>query len=328
MGPGAGTQDALRAAIGEVLAGVPVRRLGAASEQLTERYRGPRSDVRPVRHDVDAEAYVAARLPATFTALTYVFAATADLRPDYTPASQLDLGAGTGAAAWAAAAIWPDLAEVSLLDRDPAMIDLGRRLRTADPRPARSSWQWDRSDLTVAHLAPRDLVTVSYVLGEVMDAQRVPLARAAWEATRGVLAVVEPGTPAGFGVIREIRAALCADGAQLLAPCPHDRACPMAGSDWCHFSARVQRSALHRQVKGGELSYEDEKFSYVVFTRQPARRAAARVLRHPRRPPRRIEFAACTDTGLRTVRVTKSDPGYRAAKKLGWGSALPADISG
>jgi ribosomal protein RSM22 (predicted rRNA methylase) len=323
-----GADEALRVAIDRVLAGTSRRELAGSSQELSGRYRDPRAGERPVRRSADAEAYVAARLPATFTALGQVFAAAAALQPDFRPESQVDLGAGTGAAAWAAAARWPGIGRVRLVDRATEMIGLGRRLREADPRGPDAEWAWQRADLVEARPDPADLVTVSYVLGEVDPVRRVATARAAWAATRGMLAMVEPGTPAGFAVIREVRRALCDDGAALLAPCPHDRACPMTGSDWCHFAARVQRSALHRQVKGADLSYEDEKFSYVVFTRSPAGRAAARVLRHPRRPPRRIEFAACTRDGLRTVQVTRSQPAYRTAKKLGWGSALPPDVLG
>jgi len=55
----------------------------------------------------------------------------------------------------------------------------------------------------------------------------------------------------------------------------------MAGTDWCHMAARVERTSLHRRLKGAELPYEDEKFSYVIATRTPVDRAAARIIRRP-----------------------------------------------
>ena len=329
-----------------VLMGVSTRQLTDASQRLSERYRGPRTGVRPVRADDEAEAYVAGRLPATFTALTQVFREAAALAPEFAPASHLDLGAGTGAAAWAAAATWQDIIKVALVEREASMLHMGQRLRAAgqsvrgepgrtmnglggppfDPRADSATWTWQHGDFTSAKLEPHDLVTISYALGELRAAQALPAARAAWAVTRGLLVIVEPGTPAGFELLREVRRGLLEDGSVLLAPCPHERPCPMSGGDWCHFAARVQRSALHRQVKGGQLPYEDEKFSYLVFSRAPARQAAARVLRHPRRPPRRVEFAACTATGLRQIQITRSHPDYHEVKKLGWGSALPSAL--
>jgi len=170
------------------------------------------------------------------------------------------------------------------------------------------------------------VVLASYALGELAPTARIGAAQAMWAAATGALIIIEPGTPVGFAAIREIRDTLIAAGATLRAPCPHDNACPMAGDDWCHFAARVQRSPLHRQLKGADLSYEDEKFSYVAFTKTTPARAAARVLRHPGRPPKRVELAACTRTGLRRVTVGKSHPEYRQAKELAWGSEIPETL--
>ncbi len=94
--------------------------------------------------------------------------------------------------------------------------------------------------------------------------------------------IVEPGTPDGYARMIEARDRLIAAGFHVAAPCPHSAACPIVpGTDWCHFSARVSRSSLHRQIKGGTLAYEDEKFSYVAATRRPVTPAPARVVRKP-----------------------------------------------
>lgn len=314
--------DALRTAIDRVLGGFPRAELAAASAALTERYRGERTGEPLVRTAADAAAYAAARLPATFAATS---AATSAI-PEFGPVSMLDVGAGSGAATWAATARWPSIVDCSLLDSDPKMLTVGRQLRAADPREPAGEWNWQTGDVGAARFEKHDLVVAGYALGELDAKRRIAAAQAMWTATTGVLLIVEPGTPAGFAVIRELRDTLIDAGATLTAPCPHERKCPMAGNDWCHFAARVQRSSLHRQVKGAELSYEDEKFSYVAFTRGTPERAAARVLRHPGRPPKRVELVACTNSGLRNITIGKSHPDYRTAKKLSWGSEIPESL--
>jgi ribosomal protein RSM22 (predicted rRNA methylase) len=56
--------------------------------------------------------------------------------------------------------------------------------------------------------------------------------------------------------------------AHVVAPCQHDQTCPMDGlPTWCHFSQRVKRSEMHRQMlpRGKGAQHQDERFSYVVL---------------------------------------------------------------
>jgi ribosomal protein RSM22 (predicted rRNA methylase) len=114
-----------------------------------------------------------------------------------------------------------------------------------------------------------------------------------------------------------------------VAPCPHQRDCPMAGesqsADWCHFAVRLPRTALHRQLKGGSLSYEDEKFSYLVATAGSGSTAANRVVRHPLTRKGLMQLRLCTGDGeVSGVVVSKRQgPLYRAARSAEWGDAWP-----
>jgi ribosomal protein RSM22 (predicted rRNA methylase) len=147
-----------------------------------------------------------------------------------------------------------------------------------------------------------------------------PLAARLWQAARVALVLLEPGTPRGFALIRQVRDHLLAAGARMVAPCPAETACPMVDPDWCHFAARVERSSIHRRVKDAELGYEDEKYSYVALAREAVVLPAGRVVRHPQQRPGLIVLETCTAGGLRTERVTKRDRGaFRAARKRSWG---------
>ena len=71
-----------------------------------------------------------------------------------------------------------------------------------------------------------------------------------------------------------------------------------AAPDWCHFTQRLPRSRAHKQIKGAELPFEDEKFSYVALTRAPGRRASARVLAQPVVTKVEVTAKLCTVDGL------------------------------
>jgi len=151
------------------------------------------------------------------------------------------------------------------------------------------------------------------------------LAGRLWAAAQIALVVIEPGTPRGAAAIAGIREQLLSFGAHMAAPCPAAIPCPLAQPDWCHFAARVERTSLHRRLKGGDLGYEDEKYSYVAVTRESLALSGARVLRHPQHRPGLIELALCTTAGTRRELVTKRDrERFRAARKADWGSLYPA----
>jgi len=176
-----------------------------------------------------------------------------------------------------------------------------------------------------ADLPVVDLAVAAYVLGELAAAQQAALVGLAVAAAPAVL-VVEPGTPAGHRRILAARERLLSAGYQLAAPCPHQLRCPLdTPGDWCHFAARLPRSAVHRQVKGAELNYEDEKFSYVAAVRPDSavtpRRPAGRVVRRPQQRKGLVLLDLCASDGrTRRELVSKSKgEAYRRARKTSWG---------
>lgn len=306
-------------------ADVPGGRLAARVAALSHAYRlagtaGPGS-----LGGEDALAYAVYRLPATFAAVDAALGQVADARPDWRPATLLDAGAGPGPGLWAASRRWPSIAGARALEREPAMIALGRRLAAVATAPAVRGARWAHADLAVEGPEERaDLVLLTYVLGEIGAGDRDALVARLWRAAAGALVIVEPGTPDGFDRIRRVRHQLTALGGHLLAPCPHADACPMAAGDWCHFAARLGRSRRQRQVKGAHLAYEDEKFSFVAVGRQAGSRAGARVLRHPQARPGHVRLRLCTASGLADRTVARSHgERYRLARRLAWGDRLP-----
>ncbi|MER6666217.1 small ribosomal subunit Rsm22 family protein [Amycolatopsis japonica] len=321
-----GLPETLRSALDEELGKYPQNRLTQSVERLSTRYRENAPASAPIlSSEADVAAYAGYRMPATYAAVHAVLAEAALRTPGFAPRTQIDIGGGTGAAIWAAADVWSSLEESTVVEQVPGAIALGRRLaENAGDKAVRGS-TWRRGLIDPAAPAPEaDLVTVSYVLGELPEARRADTVR--WlSAKASMLVLIEPGTPAGYERIVAARDQLVGLGLSLVAPCPHEGACPIPrGKDWCHFSARLPRTGLHRQLKSGTLGFEDEKFSYVVASRTAPERADARILRHPAKRKGMVSLSLCADSGLTEKIVTKRHgPAYRAARDAEWGDAWP-----
>jgi ribosomal protein RSM22 (predicted rRNA methylase) len=323
--------DDLAAALTRRLADTAPTQASAQVERLIENYRGATPTAAPVLRDAaDVAAYAAYRMPATYAAVRAALAALRARAADWTPATHLDLGGGTGAALWAVADAWPETGPAAtVLDWSQAALTLGSALAADAAQAAVRAAVWTRAPLSGGpELPAADLVTVSYVLGELTPAARTALVDAAARTARGAVLVAEPGTPDGYARVIAARDRLVAAGLAVLAPCPHSGPCPVTGTDWCHFAARVQRSSLHRQVKGGTLPYEDEKFSYVAAVRPdavPAPPPPDRVVRHPQIRKGQVLLDLCTpDDGLTRATVSKRQgPLYRDARDARWGDAWP-----
>lgn len=294
----------------------------AAAQSST--YRGGGGSTAIVDGD-DALAYAFARMPATYAAVAACLAEIARLKPKFAPASLLDAGAGPGTATWAAAEIFPPLAGFTQLDANPALRALATELARGAPRLATLRQLPGDVRQALAGADDADLVIASYLIAELPEADLAGVADALWRKARDTLLVVEPGTPAGHARIVALRGRLIAAGAHVVAPCPHDRPCPLPPPDWCHFAQRLARSRDHKQVKGVDAPFEDEKFSYVALSRAPpAHRPAARVLAQPL--VGKIEVAAklCRTDGQAAIEKAprRDKAAYARARRLDWGDAV------
>lgn len=316
---------ALRQAIDRELEGVALADLTRAADILSQRYRAETRDGRLHLADaLAAKAYLTTRLPATFAAVAAGLAAIAPALPDFHPRSVLDVGAGPGTATWAAASAWDSVDEAALVEASPAIRDIGARLGEALPL-RRVVWHAESVAAGILGGVPADLVIMAYVLDELAPPARGPLVARLWELTAGALLLVEPGTTAGWKRILATRDQLLAAGARILAPCPHHKPCPLAAPDWCHFAARVPRSRLHREAKGGSVPWEDEKFIYLAAARQESAFRSARIIAPTRQSKAGIALKLCRPDGSVAERaIAKRDAAaFKLARKRGWGDCLP-----
>ncbi|HKO70978.1 MAG TPA: small ribosomal subunit Rsm22 family protein [Bradyrhizobium sp.] len=312
----------LKAALEARLEGLSRAETASRAALISSTYRNGGGSV-AIRSERDALAYALARMPATYAAVIASLNALREITPQFAPTSLLDVGAGPGTATWAAAEAFPSLQRFTLIDSNSALRALALDLIGNSTRFRELEYRHGEAGAALAGAEPSDLVVASYVIAEISEAERTALAEALWAQTRNTLLIVEPGTPAGYARIIDVRAQLIAAGAHVAAPCPHDRKCPLTAPDWCHFTQRLPRSRAHKQVKAAERPFEDEKFIYLALTREPATVHPARVLRQPEFTKVEVTAKLCTAEGLAIAKVPRrAKAEYARARHWRWGDAL------
>lgn len=278
-----------------------------AAQALSERYRQGTPPF--LRSPIDRQAYLLTRFPATEAALKRVFQ---EIR-HFPIQSMLDIGAGPGTSWGAASDTWSSLKRATLVERDADFVEIGK---TVVPT---GSVTWVCQEAAALKAVERhDLVLFSYSWGEIGD---LAVLHEAWQLVRQFLVVVEPGTPLGFDRMLRARDFCIGQGGIVYAPCPHSRACPWEkSSEWCHFGVRLERSFEHRHAKEAALGYEDEKFSYVILSKQERPPAGSRLLRDPVRRKGHTLLTLCAEEGIEKITVTKSrKEQYKRVNKMKWG---------
>ena len=315
--------EALGRAVAAELAGFDHAALNRAARALSERYLADHPAPAPIMSDrLRAAAYLLTRMPATYAAARSAVDELALAVPDWQPQRIVDLGAGTGAASWAALAALETIETVHLVDYAGSALDLATRLlRDAAVTVTAERRRLGRSPEEPGETGGQaDLAVAGYVLSELTASEQSAVV-AELTGRAPVILLLEPGTPAGYTRILRARDQLIGQGWRIAAPCPHQQTCPLTGDDWCHMSVRLPRTVAHRQAKGGSRDFEDEKFSYVAATTLPASPVGDRVLRHPQVRPGHVRLELCTTSGTREEATVSKRQGtdYRRARRVEWG---------
>jgi ribosomal protein RSM22 (predicted rRNA methylase) len=318
----------LKTALGRLGHGVSRKAVAERAAAQSRRYRAGGGSQHIGTAD-DVLAYAFTRLPATYAAVAAVFNAMRETLPDFAPRTLLDVGAGPGTAAFAAVQACDTIASIRLIDSNAGVRDFALKVMAgADSAALRQaaetqSYRFGDALSLLAQAEPADLVTVTYAAGEIAPGELPRFTRLLWAATAGALVIVMPGTPDGYATMLRMRADLIAAGAHVAAPCPHDRPCPLQPPDWCHFAQRLPRSRDHLLVKGGDVPFEDEKYSYVVLSRTNPQPAAARVLAPPKVSKSAVTAKLCKGAGVEIETAARRDAeAYRRFKSWRWGEGV------
>lgn len=296
-----------------------------------------RSRVQAARHaERDGTAFVSVALPAHYSAIFSVFDhLRRRMEPGWGIDRVIDWGAATGSGLWAALYSFQkhspaedmqhrEAANSTLetyigIDKREGLVSIGKRLHRNVAEMGDLVVQWQKSfktDDTVPRSEGQKTLALSAFM---LTSQPTPLARKAmvmemWESGAHTMVLIDHNTPAGFGAIAEAREFLLSmgrkefedpeaeawpvRGAHVVAPCPHDRTCPLHGPGLnrfpCGFTQRIQRPSFLRLTKHSGVGHEDIEYSYVIIRRGPrpilATTSVGRVGDVGRRAAERVEM--------------------------------------
>lgn len=257
-------------------------------------------------------AYAAVRMPATYAAIRSVL----DQFPKKSePKTVLDLGAGSGSATLAAFSRWPTLTAATLIEHNKDILNFGRIF-------LENSADYVQADLRFVEISQQyDVVFLAYVMGEFSQQDQLKILEKAWQASQQYLVIITPGTPRDFEELLLLRQNLIEKSGIVIAPCPNNNVCPMTKDDWCHFSVRLQRTALHRHLKQANLSFEDEKYCYLIVSKESVLRTAnARIIKKPIQASGHTILDLCEENKLKRVTISKKQKSlYKKVGKAQWG---------
>lgn len=288
---------------------------------ISENYR--KTIKKSISNKKDVLAYALSRMPATYCAVYNSIKQTIN-NITILPKTMVDIGAGTGSATFAVNELL-NLENITCLEYETEMLNLGQKLVSCDDKLSKLT-TWEKFDLLKNKEIPTaDLLISSYVLNELPEEVHIKIVDKLWKSTNNLLIIVEPGTPKNFEQIKKIRNFLIEQGANLIGPCTHKKECPIINGDWCHFTVRVERSKIHKMLKNGDSPFEDEKFTYLAFSKLESVQAKARVLRHPQFMPKVVTLKLCQNDGkICTVKIPKSNINYKIARDIKVGDQFPS----
>jgi len=312
--------------------------------QLSSKYRLNRDTIESY-DDVfldgvdDVLGYLALRTPATYAQLYGAMFNIVEMLPSWKPISILDIGSGPGTAVWAASDIWTSINKVTCLERDHNFSRIGKEILQSS-LPELINLNWKTIDLSVSKPeldVKFDLVTIGSVLNEMTNKQRKDILEFAYNHCKGVLLVVEPGTPYGLEAIKQASILLHAHEGTLIAPYI-DNTLPLSDHEKIRFTQKIIRPEFHRRIRQKQRKinntsdkrllpasdWEKTKYGYVAMSTIPTKITPfARLIAKPAIFKSHIELKILTKNGVKNQRILKRDkPYYKFAKKMKWGELL------
>ncbi|HEU64506.1 hypothetical protein LCGC14_1550710 [marine sediment metagenome] len=314
--------------INSLFENVSLKELKSINLELSKKYKKQKHKF--FSSDKERLSYIASRMPATLKSIEYSLNEIKNITPKISIKSVLDLGSGSGATLWALLSVFTsengklktNFPTTYLVEKDEKMIFYAKEL-LKNVKGISKKVTFGKNDILRVKNYDFDLVMLSYVANELKNFQIDKIINRWFFSKSKIIVFIEPGTKYGFKNIKYIRDFLIKKVCKLIAPCPNTLKCPMPKNDWCHFYVRVKRSKIHKYIKGGTLGYEDEKFSYVIATKEKVNYPKARILRFVKKTKQDLNFTLCKDGKMLNEKVSrKGKKRDKMVEKLNWGDVF------
>lgn len=286
--------------------GQKLKNLKEKREHLTTKYKEQSGQSKSlIESGDDSLIYAVSRMPATYVVLNSLINTLARQGLIGEIERVFDVGSGTGAG-WFAIKDYDESIDCTMFERDKNMADIAKKL--TDVQPVRFDLLKDNIEQTA------DLVLSSYVLSELTESDRIFATRKLAKMSDKYLLIVDTGTPKTYEEFMKLVPILEKEGYFVVAPCKTKK-CSLE-NDYCQFFARVERSAILRASKGAELSYEDEKYFYLLLSKEKTDVQGNRVIRRPKFAPNLVEHTLCSSDGvIKKVYTKREKELFKKAKK-------------
>ena len=276
---------------------------------------------RLLKNEDEAIAYSISRMPATYGAVYNSLKSSLEI---YDPSIRTiaDIGAGTGSATIAVNELL-DVDKIECFEREDSMQKVGKKIFEHYNNLSDKA-NWNKLDICSDDITEEyDLVVTSYMLNEISDEKKDGIIEKLWRISNKILLIVEPGTMQGYRNIINAKKKLIDLGANVIAPCRNNE-CRLPKDDWCSFSCRVQRTKIHKELKDGNVPYEDEKYIYIAVSKEEIELDdRKRILRHPMIHSGFVKLKVCDEEEINEITISKKDiEKFKIARKSKAGALI------
>ncbi|KAH9858264.1 mitochondrial small ribosomal subunit Rsm22-domain-containing protein [Lenzites betulinus] len=254
----------------------------------------------------DATAFATVALPSHYSAIYAVLDHVKQrLGPEWQVRRVIDWGAATGSALWASSHVFQsgiesgtadiaatEMAQSTLdsylgIDKREGLVRIGKRLiKDIEMGELNVAWQksFHQENIVEREAGSGTLAVSAFLISSIPNPiERKALIREMWDSGAEVMVLIDHDFEAVAEARhqflklgqREVEDPSTSDfpirGSHVVAPCPHDGACPLyhpgASKLVCSFSQRLQRPEFVRKTKHSGTGHENMKYSYVVIRR-------------------------------------------------------------